>query len=158
MASEPDSYHRGPLLIIIGAGILYLVFSLFHLIRTFAGKLYLLRMLNVPADIITAGILLLTGYLLVAGGVKLWRGKKEGTAFAWVGSITGALLSSMSLLVLLSNAFSSLVLTSDDLEGWTPAEDLTPGLYLGILVVLILPVLGYWHLPPKDHVKEGGVL
>ncbi|MGA1873160.1 MAG: hypothetical protein ACMUHY_05765 [Thermoplasmatota archaeon] len=126
---------------ILISGIVYLAASLVHFIRFALPSLQLWQVLNVPSDVISGGILLLTGSLLIMGGLRMSRGRREGLAFTWVGWMVGVLLSSVSALVLLSNAFSSVVLSSDDLAGWTAADDTVPALYIGVLQVILLPII-----------------
>lgn len=127
--------------LLVLTGSLLIIFSLLHIARIMAGPVKFLEGLNVRPDIIAGGILFLEGSLLVVGGYKLLKGKEDGIAFAWIGWLTGLLLSSVSALVLLSNTFSSVVLSVDGMEDWTAADDVVPGLYLGLVLIVLLPAM-----------------
>ncbi|MGA1792843.1 MAG: hypothetical protein ACMUHM_02730 [Thermoplasmatota archaeon] len=138
-----DMIHGGRVrsLLLFLSGSLVITFSILQLVRTLAGPLDLLRDLNVQPDLMESAIMMLEGVLLFLGGYKIFKGRIEGMAFAWVGWMAGLLLSSVSALVLLSNAFSSVVLSVEGMEGWSADQDVVPALYLGILTIALLPFL-----------------
>jgi len=136
-----DGGKRPASFVLVLAGSLFIIFSLLQLIRLIVGPIRVFEGLNLRPDIIAVGILFMEGSLLIVGGYKLIRGQEEGVAFAWVGWIIGLLLSSVRALVLLSNAFSSVVLSVDGMENWSATEDVVPALYLGLVRIMLLPWL-----------------
>ena len=128
-------------LLLISSGTLLIFFSMLQITRIVGGPFPFLEKLNVRPDLIAGAILFLEGLLFIIGGTKLIKGRSEGIAFAWVGWMTGVLLSTVSALILLSNTFSSLLLSLEDMEDWTAMTDVVPSLYLGLILIILLPVL-----------------
>jgi len=138
---RPAGSGRSSSILLIFTGTLLIIFSILHIARLILGPTRFLERFNVGPDIIAGGILFLEGSLLIVGGYKLIKGREEGVAFAWIGWIVGLLLSSVSALVLLSNAFSSVVLSVEGMEDWSATSDVVPALYLGLVLIFLLPLL-----------------
>jgi hypothetical protein len=60
----------------------------------------------------------------------------------------GVMVSFVSLLVLISNAVRSILIGVEDLADWIIYDDIVPGLYLGLLILFIAPVI-------MNHLKRG---
>jgi hypothetical protein len=70
-----------------------------------------------------------------------FSGQEDAAAYAIVGWFMGALVSIVSSLVLLSNLVRSTFIGMEDLADWTISDDIVPGLYLGLLILLLTPVI-----------------
>jgi hypothetical protein len=131
-------------------------FSILHFTVLIANPA-LLKMLNVPPDPIIGAVILISSILFFLGANSTLKGKEEKRAYVLVGWFIGALVTFVSSLVLVSNAFRSILLGSENVADWSISDDLVPGLYLGVLVILLLPVV-ILHGKHEMHgnKREGG--
>jgi hypothetical protein len=100
-----------------------------------------MKVINSPPDPVIGAVMLLASILLLVGGYKDLKRTVDGSAFIWVGWFITALIAVVSTLVLVSNTIKAYLLGSEDLEDWVFTDDLVPGLYLGLIVILMIPFL-----------------
>jgi len=131
------------------AGAILLVFSLFHFIQVMYDGSELLKILRVPSDPMVGIVMLISSALMLMSSYRTLGSHEDGWAYSVVGWCIGALIPLISLLVLFSDLFRSMVLGSDDLSDWVIMDDIVPSLYIGILIIILLPIL------VKHRRKEG---
>jgi hypothetical protein len=122
-------------------GAVFVLFSVLHFLVTAFDPSGHMGYLNVPPDPIIGGVMSMASILLILAGYRTIRAIEDGRSYAIVGCFMVILVSMVDLLVLLSNAVGSIIIGVEDLADWTVIDDLVPGLYLGALVVFLLPLI-----------------
>ncbi|MBN2065746.1 MAG: hypothetical protein JW771_02940 [Candidatus Thermoplasmatota archaeon] len=117
--------------IIIGS--LYILFGLVQLLAGFGYSSEWMTMTFIPADLIGGCILVLIGAIFLYGVKELHSGLREGVAYVYVGILLSLGFFIIYLLVMGANALSAYGPGSEDFIGWSPLDDMKPGIYLGLL-------------------------
>jgi hypothetical protein len=129
-------------------GSVYAFFSILHFTATVVDLSDFLTNLNVPSDPIIGVVMLIASTLFFLGAYRTHSGQEDGKAYVIVGWFMGVMVSFVSLLVLISNAVRSILIGVEDLADWIIYDDIVPGLYLGLLILFIAPVI-------MNHLKRG---
>jgi hypothetical protein len=128
-----EVYYTGTVL-----GLLFLLFGILQLIVSIGSISSLQSSLYIPNDIIGSFILILTGIIFLYGIFELNKGIREGVAFVYVGIIFSLFFLGIYLLSMLLNGIQAYLLMNSDFEGWSPLDDLRPGIYLGLISIIVL--------------------
>lgn len=142
----------GAFYVIVGS--VYVIFSILHFVATAVNISDLLSYLNVPSDPIIGAVMLIASILLILAAYRTFSIKEDARAYAIVGWFIGVLVSFVNLLVMLSNAARSTIIGVENLADWTIYDDIVPGLYLGILILLLTPVI-IMHGKHSDRITDG---
>lgn len=119
-------------------GPLYIIFGFIQLAVGLGYSSGWTDALYIPKDIIGSLILVLLGAIFLYGVKELNEGTDEGVSFVYVGIFLALLWVVVYLLVMSASALEAYMLKSEDFEEWVPADDMKPGIYLGIL-----PLIGF---------------
>ena len=119
-------------------GLLYLIFGAIQIIVGFGFDSELSEAIYIPKDIIGGFILMLIGIIFFFGVKELRAGIGEGVAYIYIGIFLALIFVVIYLLIIAANAIEAFVLVNEDYIGWSPVDDLKPGIYLGLL-----PFIGY---------------
>ena len=122
-------------------GSVFLFFSILHILSVVITLPDLLAFLRVPSDPIIGVVLLIASILFYLGSYRTLSGLEDSRAYIMVGWFMGALVSFVSLLVMLSNGIRSFLIGAEDLADWIFLDDVVPGLYLGSMILLLIPVI-----------------
>ncbi len=132
--TAPRSDRRATFALI--AGCLYIAFGLLQLVVSTGIADALERWLLIPADPLGSFILFVLGAVFLSGHRELSSGIEEGAAFVYVGIGLCLMFSAIYLLMMVSNALEVHVVLNEDYAGWSPLDDVRPGLYLGIVALI----------------------
>ena len=132
------------------AGILYAITGLIQIVAGFGLEIGLTDALFIPADIFGGFILLVIGSVFLFGVKELNEGLNEGVAYVYVGIILALVFAGIYVLVIGANALEAYVILSDDFEGWTPLDDMKPGIYIAII-----PLIAYFSWKSKMSLARG---
>jgi hypothetical protein len=89
-------------------------------------------------DIIGSFILILTGIIFMYGILELNKGMREGSAFVYVGIVFSLFFMGIYLLNMLINGIQAYIVMNSEFDSWSPLNDLRPGIYLGLLSLIVL--------------------
>lgn len=128
-------YGIGMYLAVLATGAAYVALGLLGLISLVNSPPWLAA-LFARMDIMTALVSVLVGALLIRGARDMRAGDGTG-GFVLVGSALGVLLASVALMIMAANG-AELLLGNEELAGWSAADDLTPGLWMGIPSLVLL--------------------
>ncbi|WP_461862792.1 hypothetical protein [Thermococcus sp.] len=126
-------------------GFLYLIYGIVETLSWFGRDVSLGVS---PTGDIFVGFALLTISAVYLTGLKR-AAEKDGRAVAYIytGAILGMALGALALLVMGADAIEAYLLHSEDFIGWSPLDDVTSYLVLGVLSLAA-------YLPVKDVSKE----
>ena len=128
------------------AGVAYALFGVIQIIVALDLELPFISALAetmfIPKDIVGGFILVLIGVVFVYGLKELHAGINEGVAYIYVGIFFALIFLAIYLLIIAANAMEAYMILNPEFATWSPADDLKPGIYLGII-----PLLGFilWH-------------
>jgi len=162
LVSDEGRFPRKPIAIALGitygvVGSVFSTFAIFHFMSSAIDLPGFLSHLNIPPDPIIGMVMLIASILFFLGAYRTMVDLEDGRAYSIVGWFMGALVSTVSLLVMFSNAVRSLLIGTEELANWSMLDDLVPGLYLGVMVLLVIPLMVlHGKLDGRSDVKKGG--
>lgn len=126
-------------------GLLYLIYGILEII-SWLGKDIIL--LVPPTGNLFAGFALLTISAVYFTGLKrVLENDSRSAAYIYVGALLGMALGGLALLIMGADATEAYLLHSEDFAGWSPLDDVTSYLLLGVLS--IVPYLQVKDVPGK---------
>ncbi len=127
---------RWPLYLSLLFGVLYAIAGIIDIL-TVVG--YISTPLS-TGDLIASLMMVIVGTVYLAGTPSLQKGEREGYAFTLVATTLAAILFILQVLVFLSNGLGWLLRFDDWLE-WNILSDLTPSIWLFLLILLAMGIL-----------------
>ena len=118
--------------------ILYFLFGIFQIIAGAGFSSDFFEILFISTDIIGGFILILLGSVFIYGVNELNKGISDGVAYIYVGIFLALIFLVIYLLIMAANAMEAYVILNEDYIGWTPLNDMKPGIYLGIISLIAL--------------------
>jgi hypothetical protein len=117
-------------------GILYMLFGMLQFIVGIGFNSKVTTAMFIRGDIIGGLILVLFGIVFIFGYRELRRGISEGVAYIYIGIFLALIFLLIYLLMIVANALEAYLILSEEFSGWTPLDDLNPGIYLGIISLI----------------------
>jgi len=145
-----SSENKNKMVFALAVGIIYILFGIIQIIVGLGLVSDITSALFIPADIFGGFVLLVIGAVFLYGYKEMKAGIHEGVAFVYFGIFLSLVFVIIYLLIMGADALSAYGMGMEDFEGWTPLDDVKPGLYLGIL-----PLIGF--LAWKDKFTLKGV-
>ena len=126
-------------------GFLYFIYGTTEALSFFGREITLV----VPptGDLFVGFVLLTISAVYFTGLKKSLEGSIRGTSYLYVGALLGMGFAVLALLVMGADAIEACLLHSEDFIGWSPLDDITSYLILGLLSIIA-------YLPVKDVSKE----
>lgn len=131
-----DKRFRGKLFFALVAGILYTTFGIVQAANSLGLTGSSSDLLFIPEDIMGSLILILIGIIFLAGVYETHGGKPQGVSFIYFGILFSLLFALIYMLIMVADAIEAYVVMSEVFSGWTPLDDVKPGIYLSILSLL----------------------
>lgn len=130
-------------------GLLYVSFGIMEMHLGFGFNLGFISSISEPAfmrgDVFAGAMLVITGIVYLTGIRLQLRGVREGLSFLMVGALLSAVLFSLHMAIMGSNALGY-ALGFEDWTDWMWIDDIRPGMWL------FLPVLpGAYLIMIKKH-------
>ncbi len=133
------------------AGLLYIVLGILQSITGFGLDLGgWTEMIFIFPDAIGGLAMVVIGAVYFYGVYELATDKDEGVAFVYVATWMGLGFMILYLLIMLGDAFEAYILKIEDFEGWTPLDDIRPGIYLGVISFIGFAIWGR-NFRPNDN-------
>jgi hypothetical protein len=130
-------------------GTLYVLFGLLQILAGLGLATETFESLYIPGELFSGFVLLVIGAVFLYGFKELSAGVNEGVAYIYVGILLALIFVLIYLFVMGANALETYVVESEDFEGWTPLDDMRPGLFLGIF-----PLFGFLKWKSKFTLKR----
>lgn len=125
-----------PLYLSLLFGWLYVVVG----IADIMGTLGFIAQVFTTGDVIASMMMIIVGTVYITGTPSLHRREREGYAFTLVATTLAAILFVLHVLVFASNGLGWL-LGFEDWIGWNALSDLTPPIWLFLLILLAMGIL-----------------
>lgn len=126
-------------------GFLYLIYGSIEVLSYFGRG----TTLGVPptGDPFAGFVLLTISAVYFTGLKRAIEGDIRGVSYLYVGALLGMALGGLALLIMGADAIEAYLLHSEDFAGWSPLDDVTSYLLLGVLS--IVPYLQVKDVPGK---------
>lgn len=131
-----SSENKNKMAFALMVGIIYILFGIIQMIVGLGLESGITDALLIPADIFGGCVLLVIGAIFLYGYKELKAGTNDGVAFIYFGILLSLVFVVIYLLIMGADALCTYGLGMEDLESWTPLDDVKPGLYLGILALM----------------------
>lgn len=136
-------------------GSAYALFALAQFIEGAGFSPPMVRFLNVPGDMAAGFVVMVTGILLINGGISSMKKDQNGSGFIIVGFIMGIFLALVHLLVLLSSIATTSLRGDAVVDIQFILGGFVPGLYLSVpLLLLSPPVIRAFRKTARRESKE----
>lgn len=133
---DKNSKNKGKMVFGSIVGSLYIIFGVLQIVVWFGLETEISEVLFIAPDIFGGFVLIVIGAVFLYGFKELNVGINEGVAFVYFGILLSLVFAVVYLLIMGADALGAYALGMEDFEGWTPLDDVKPGLYLGILSLL----------------------
>ena len=133
---EVSNENKGKMVFGLIVGLIYTIFAILQILNGFGLGFDFMDTLMIPADVFGGLVLLVIGSIFIYGFKEMNAGINEGVAFVYFGILMSLVFVAIYLAIMGADALSWYGLGLEDLEGWTPLDDVNPGLYLGLLSIL----------------------
>jgi hypothetical protein len=155
MEIENSGFSRPYSILSLLIGSLYCIFAISQILEGVGLSLPITDEINIPGDLASGFVLMITALLLLTGGIYNLKGDRDGNGFIMVGFIMGLFLSSVHLLVLLSSIATTSLRGEGEIDIFFILDGLVPGLYLVIpLFLLAVPNIRTFKETRRMKTKE----
>jgi hypothetical protein len=126
-------------------GLLYLIGGTIEVLAYFGKEV---NVLGVPTgDLFAAFALFTIGAVYLTGLKRAAEGDLRSVSYLYVGALLSIGLGALAVLVMGADAIEAYLLHNEDFAKWTPLDDVTTYLVLGVLSIIA-------YLPVKDVSKN----
>ncbi|BAD84902.1 hypothetical membrane protein, conserved [Thermococcus kodakarensis KOD1] len=126
-------------------GLLYLIGGIIEVLAYFGKEI---KVIGVPTgDLFAAFALFTISAVYLTGLKRAVEGDLRSVSYLYVGALLSIGLALIAVLVMGSDAIEAYLLHNEDFAGWSPLDDVTTYLVLGVLSVIA-------YLPVKDVSKN----
>ena len=139
---SPEKMHNIAIISTV-VSIPYLITGLIQII------FYLLGKDIIPGDPIAGFVLVLIGIIFLYGAMDFMENIQEGIAFYYMGIILSFIFFILFVLILIAD-WMEFLLGNEDFSGWSPQDDMVPGIYL-----VIFPLIFYIYLRKSGILRLG---
>ncbi len=126
-------------------GFLYLIYGIIESLSYFGRETTVI--VSPTGDLFVGFVLLTISVIYLTGFKKALENDFKATSYLYAGSILSIGLAILSLLVIGADAIEAYLLKSEDFIGWSPLDDVTSYLVLGLLSI-------FAYLSVKDVSKK----